>query len=51
MIYNEWKQNKIRFVHVNSHQAEPYPKGCERWQLWYGNDMADKLAIQGAKSF
>ena len=51
IIYSYYKKNKIRFVHVNSHQAEPYPKGSERWQLWYGNDMADKLAVQGAKSF
>jgi len=50
-IYEYYKKNKIRFVHVNSHKAEPYPKGSESWQLWYGNDMADKLAVQGAKSF
>ena len=38
----------IKFVHVNSHLKEPINRNSVEWQLWYGNEMADKLAKNGA---
>jgi ribonuclease HI len=39
----------VIFRHVNAHQAEPEDKTSDEWKLWHGNDMADKLAVNGAK--
>ena len=43
------KKCRIQFIHVSAHQEEPknrykYP---EKYELWYGNYMADKLAKKG----
>lgn len=48
-IFNYCEKYRVKFVHINSHKAEPFPKGGTEWMLWYGNDMADKLAVKGAK--
>ncbi len=37
----------ISFKHVRSHMKEPTNKESEEYFIWYGNDMADKLAKQG----
>ena len=39
--------NHIRFHHIYSHKHEPYNKNSLEYYLWYGNDMADKLANEG----
>jgi len=39
----------VIYRHVNAHQKEPEDKTSNEWKLWYGNDMADKLAVDGAK--
>ena len=49
-IFNYCQTYRIKFVHINSHMPEPYPKNTTNWLLWYGNDMADKLANKGALS-
>jgi ribonuclease HI len=49
-IFNYCQTYRIKFVHINSHMPEPYPKNTTNWLLWYGNDMADKLANKGAVS-
>lgn len=43
-LYTLYKTYDIKFIHVNSHQRQPDDKKSEEWKLWYGNDMADKLA-------
>ena len=48
-IFNYCEKYRVKFVHINSHKPEPFPKGGPEWMLWYGNDMADKLAVKGAK--
>ena len=50
LIFNYCEKFRVKFVHINSHKAEPFPKGSREWLSWYGNDYADKLAVQGAKS-
>lgn len=39
---------RIKFVHINSHMPEPFPKYSPKWMIWNGNDIADKLAQKGA---
>jgi ribonuclease HI len=50
-IFNYCQLYRIKFVHINSHMPEPYPKNSTKWLLWYGNDMADKLANKGAIAY
>ena len=49
-IYEYYKKYRIRFVHVNSHMPEPYPKFTPKWMIWDGNDKADNLAKLGGES-
>jgi hypothetical protein len=39
----------VIYRHVSAHKTEPEDKESNEWKLWYGNDMADKLATDGAK--
>ena len=39
----------VIYRHVSAHETEPVDKNTNEWKLWYGNDMADKLAVDGAK--
>jgi ribonuclease HI len=39
----------VIYRHVSAHEKEPEDKTSNEWKLWYGNDMADKLAVDGAK--
>ena len=40
---------KINFKHVKAHKAEPH-KNSKDYYLWYGNFMADKLAVAAANT-
>lgn len=42
-LYKLSKLYPINYYHVKSHQKEP-PKDDPTWTLWYGNNIADKLA-------
>ncbi len=48
-IYNYYTTEgiNIKFFHIRSHQNEP-PKDSPRYNNWYGNMMADKLATDAA---
>jgi ribonuclease HI len=37
------------YRHVDAHTSEPGDKDSKEWKLWYGNMMADKLAVEGSK--
>ena len=39
----------VKFIHVKAHCIEPKNKNSIEWKLWYGNNMADSLAVSGAK--
>ena len=47
-LYRAYTNQRIKFVHVNSHTREPSNKNSVEWQIWYGNEMADQLAKKGA---
>ena len=47
-LYKTYTNQRIKFVHVNSHLKEPSNRNSVEWRLWHGNDMADRLAKQGA---
>lgn len=38
----------IRFIHVKAHKSEPKNKDSIEHFYWYGNKMADKLAVYGS---
>ena len=40
---------KVKFIHVKSHQKEPL-KTDPKYFIWYGNKMADELAVKGSNS-
>ena len=39
----------IIYIHETAHTDEPDDKNSKEWTLWYGNMMADKLAVEGSK--
>ena len=43
-LFDLYKNNKVRFVHVRAHQVEPN-KDSPEYKIWYGNYIADKLAV------
>ena len=43
-LFNLYKNNKVKFNHVRAHQVEPN-KNSPQYKIWYGNFMADKLAV------
>ena len=47
-LYFYYKNLNIEFHHVKAHKKEPDNKSTEDYKLWYGNNMADKLANCGA---
>jgi ribonuclease HI len=46
-LYFYYKNLNIEFKHVKAHKKEP-EKNSDEHYLWYGNNMADKLANDGA---
>ena len=40
---------KIIFKHIRSHKTQPKDTSSLEYRDWYGNDMADNLAKQGAE--
>ena len=43
------RKYNIKFIHVRAHQHEPYNKNSNKYKLWFGNNMADKLATDASK--
>lgn len=50
-LLNQYSNIKIIFHHVRSHLKEPQKSKTKEYMEWYGNDQADKLAIQGKLNF
>jgi ribonuclease HI len=40
---------EFEFIHVSSHQDPPKDKDSDEYKMWYGNDIADKYALEGRK--
>lgn len=45
-LFNYYKKYKIKFIHVKAHTNEPSDSLLHK--IWYGNKMADKLAIDAS---
>tara|TARA_Y100000589_G_C27186853_1_gene643069 strand:+ start:2337 stop:3101 length:765 start_codon:yes stop_codon:yes gene_type:complete len=41
------KFNFVQYIHVKAHKDPPIDKNSYQYKLWFGNDMADKLAVKG----
>ncbi len=49
-IYSKCETLNIKFEHCNSHKSPPSDKSSKEYKIWFGNDMADKLASAAMKS-
>ena len=43
------KQLQVEFIHVRAHKKAPPDRASKAYKMWYGNFMADYLAVEGAK--
>lgn len=48
-LYNYSSNMNIKYKHIRAHKKEP-SKDSEYYYFWYGNYMADKLAVEAAES-
>lgn len=39
----------FEFIHVSAHRDAPKEKDSDEYKIWYGNDVADKFALEGRK--
>ena len=49
-LYGLYKKYDFSMKHVNSHQSEP-DTSSKDYKIWYGNMMADKLAVKASKNY
>jgi len=49
-LYNLYNTYSIEFIHTKAHGHEPKDKNSKLYKIWYGNHMADKLAVSASKS-
>lgn len=47
-LYYLSKNLNVGYVHVKAHTTAP-PVGSDDYVIWFGNHMADNLAVEGAK--
>jgi ribonuclease HI len=48
-LYNLYNKYSIDFIHTKAHGYEPKDKNTKEYKIWYGNNMADKLAVKASK--
>ena len=46
ILHEKGKFKGVYFKHVKAHRQEPNQQNTEEWEIWQGNDIADKLATQ-----
>ena len=46
-LYNTYP---ITFIHTKAHGKKPSMKNIKEYKIWYGNYMADKLAVEASNS-
>jgi ribonuclease HI len=49
-LYNLYNKYSIEFIHTKAHGCEPKDKNTKLYKIWYGNNIADKLAVKASKS-
>jgi ribonuclease HI len=47
-VYYLGNNLNINFIHIRAHKNPP-PKDTPEYYFWYGNNQADKLAVEGSK--
>ena len=48
-LYYYSRNFQVIFKHVKAHKKKPSNEDSEKYRLWYGNFMADKLATDASK--
>jgi len=49
-LYNLYNKYSINFSHVKAHKIKPANNQSKEYKIWYGNYMADKLAVIASNS-
>ena len=49
-LYNLYNKYNIIFTHIKAHCIEPLNKKSLEYKLWFGNKIADKLAVKASKT-
>ena len=44
-LYTLYNKHNIIFIHTKSHSVKPINENTNEYKIWYGNYMADKLAV------
>jgi len=47
-LFNLYNKYPIHFIHTKAHTIKPIDTNTKEYNIWYGNYMADKLAVQGS---
>ena len=50
MLWKYYNKYLIQLIHIKSHQPEPVDKNSYEYKIWYGNDIADKLAVMASNN-
>ena len=50
-LFNLYNKYPIHFIHTKAHTIKPSDTNTKEYKIWYGNYMADKLAVQGSHYF
>ena len=50
-LFNLYNKYPIHFIHTKAHTIKPTDTNTKEYNIWYGNYMADKLAVQGSHYF
>jgi ribonuclease HI len=49
-LYTLYNKYPITFIHTKAHGAKPSMQNTKEYKIWYGNYMADKLAVEASNS-
>jgi len=49
-LYTLYNTYPIQFIHTKAHGTKPCMKNIKEYKIWYGNYMADKLAVEASNS-
>ena len=49
-LYTLYNTYPIHFNHTKAHGTKPCMKNVKEYKIWYGNYMADKLAVEASNS-
>ena len=49
-LWKYYNKYLIQLIHVKAHQPEPPNKNSYDYKIWYGNNLADKLAVMASNN-